>query len=33
VSYVDFRRIYATIVEGWLGLPSISSVGVRSFLR
>ena len=24
---VDFRRVYATILESWLGLPSTSALG------
>ncbi len=24
---VDFRRVYATVLEGWLGLPSASALG------
>ena len=24
---IDFRRVYATILENWLGLPSESALG------
>jgi uncharacterized protein (DUF1501 family) len=24
---VDFRRVYATVLESWLGLPSRAAVG------
>ena len=26
---IDFRRVYATILEGWLGLPSNNVLGAR----
>jgi uncharacterized protein (DUF1501 family) len=24
---VDFRRVYATVLTGWLGLPAVTSLG------